>query len=295
MLREFIENHKPFLSCKETDEYLEIVSKPFCGKGEVHHILPESIYPELVDVSWNLVNLSYQDHYRVHELLPYMLVGQGKYKMLCAWNQMCGRTRGEFVDKERYAFLKEEFSKNNPSKRDDVKQLKKQKITKNWSDPDYRKAHSGENHPMYGKKMSEEHKEKLSKSRTGVPSPLKGKVRPNLKGKMAGNKNPLAKSVVVGDLTFGTQKEAADHFGVTVQAVSYWVKTGKAKLSSEASSRDWSDGRQRKVIIDGCEYQTMKEASKNFGVSYTTLRNWMKVGRCAIIKDKIGYVRNLKV
>ena len=125
-----------FINNEYTKEYLNIVSVPFDGIGEKHHILPRCMCPEHVKSSWNIVNLSYRDHYRCHELLPYMVIGEIRYKLLCAWNQMCGRTYGKFIDANMYEELKTLFSENNPSKRKDVKAKKSAAQKRNWQDKD---------------------------------------------------------------------------------------------------------------------------------------------------------------
>ena len=110
MLQDKLNELRPFKDCEEANEYLKITSVPYYGRGEVHHILPEKLYPEYSNCKWNVVNLSYEDHYRVHELLPFMLEGKPRGSMLYAWNMMCGRTQGEFIDKLKYAELRKMHS-----------------------------------------------------------------------------------------------------------------------------------------------------------------------------------------
>jgi hypothetical protein len=51
-------------------EYLEFcLSHVSMDSAETHHILPRSIYPDFVDSSWNLIELSPADHYWSHYLL----------------------------------------------------------------------------------------------------------------------------------------------------------------------------------------------------------------------------------
>lgn len=243
---------KFFKQCQETDKYFDLLVDS--AIGEVHHILPESIYPEFAKCDWNLVKISFENHYKVHELLPFIVLPEHKKPMAYAWKMMCGRTKGEFVDCDRYAELAIMRS-------------------------------------SLGYPASDEQKRKQSETMKGRPSPLKGKERPNLKGKMAGEKNPMARSVIIDGVEYATLTEAAEKFGVTKQAIVYWVKIGKAYYSTEAAPSSWSDGRERTVIVDGVEYKTMSEACAVLGVTSTTIRNWSKKGKASIVKNKVGYAR----
>ena len=124
--------------------------------GEVHHILPRSLGG--MDISQNLVKLTPEEHYRVHELLPFIYTeGKAHAKMVFAWNQMCGRVKGVEVDAETYGQLKREYSKVN-----------------------------SESHK--GRKYSAETKSKLSEIRKGhvVSEETKQRISQALKGKKRG-------------------------------------------------------------------------------------------------------------
>lgn len=91
-----------------TLEYFELCSKATEEPKyfERHHILPKSIWPEYDKCKWNKVKLSYQDHYRAHELLP--LICLNRYdasKMARAW-QLISVKHGEFVDMTKYDLLR---------------------------------------------------------------------------------------------------------------------------------------------------------------------------------------------
>ena len=271
---------KPFISCPETEEYLRITASAYYGTGERHHILPESLFPEYASEDWNLVNLSYENHYRVHELLPFMLNGQHKYKMLCAWNQMCGRTRGEFISVDRYATLKKEFSENNPSKRDEVKQIKADKWELYWSDPKNRQKRADTN-PNKGKKFPERGK-KISAAKKGKPSGTKGLKRSAeyVVENLVGTNNPMARAVVCDGLRFDTLTDAGKYFGYTKQAVVYWIKRGRFRFEdSPEVAYTAKDFRTSAIRVGDVDYATMKEASENLDVTMTTLRNWIKSGK----------------
>lgn len=82
-----------------TAKYFEICSKSYDGKGEKHHVLPRSMWPEYEFCDWNLVNLSVENHYKAHEILPCICLDVCDRKnMLLAWNMMCGKTSGMYAD-----------------------------------------------------------------------------------------------------------------------------------------------------------------------------------------------------
>lgn len=54
---------------------------------ETHHIIPRSIGGN--DEINNLVNLTAREHYICHALLPKMLIGSNRQKMIFAFNMMC--------------------------------------------------------------------------------------------------------------------------------------------------------------------------------------------------------------
>lgn len=82
-----------------TLKYLEICSKDTEEEDfEIHHILPRSIFPEFIAAEWNLVKLSYAEHYVAHEILPKICLNErDEYKMLYAWNFINGLRKGEYI------------------------------------------------------------------------------------------------------------------------------------------------------------------------------------------------------
>lgn len=298
MLTEKIEQLKPFKDCEEAKEYLNIVSKPFDGVGEVHHVLPESIYPEFQNASWNLVNLKYEDHYRVHELLPFMLEGKARGSMLYAWNLMCGRTSGEFVSAGRYAELRKMHSErvsqqmrenqpmhrpevvakfvgrkrpehsaamsgdNNPSKREDVRKIlsdnNPMKLEENKA------KFRGENNPNYGKRMSDKQKDQLRTAMSGKP--LSEKTKQKIAKASTGRS--LCK-VSISGVTYDSVSEVAKVFSIDRHTVSRWIKSGKAvRLTNQAM----------RVIINGVEFSSIGSAASKLGVSQATIRSMLKHG-----------------
>lgn len=230
---------KLFKQCEETEKYFDLLVES--DVGEKHHILPESIWPEFAKADWNLVKISFENHYKVHELLPYIVSKEHKKPMIYAWKMMCGRTKDKFVDATKYSELA------------------------------YLRS-------TLGYPASEEQKRKQSETMTGRPSPLKGKERPELKGKMVGERNPAAKAIIIDGAEYDTMTEAATKFGVTIQAIGYWLKTGRAIDKSTRVKIEWVDGRTNPVVVKGLEFSTIKEACLHFDVSTTTIRNWIKRG-----------------
>ena len=119
-----------FVDNEMTAEYFDICSKPYDGVGEKHHILPKSLWPEFSKAKWNLVNLSYRNHYKAHELLTQICsLASDRQKMALAWSHMRKSIDGDvFITEERYAELRDAN----------------------------RHLYSGENHPMYGKTHTSE-------------------------------------------------------------------------------------------------------------------------------------------
>ncbi len=117
---------------------------------ENHHIIPRSIRPDLEDNKNNQVLLTLEEHFRCHELLTLFTEGIQKSKMLYAWNIMKNKTNLTGLD---YNVIRKEFI------------------------DECRVRNSGENNPMYGKigidnplfgrKHTEETKQKISKGNKG--------------------------------------------------------------------------------------------------------------------------------
>lgn len=78
-----------------TANYFEICSVVHEGKGERHHILPRSMWPEYEFCDWNVVNLSVENHYKSHEILPQVCLDDfDRQNMLFAWNMLNGKVKG---------------------------------------------------------------------------------------------------------------------------------------------------------------------------------------------------------
>jgi len=112
---------------------------------ETHHIIPKSLGG--TDNSDNLVRLLPQDHYIVHQLLTKITTGEDNTKMWCAlWRMMNPQSyqqRDFTIDPADYAAVRTKFA---------VLQSFRMK---------------GSNNPFYGRKHSEETKQKMRLAKKG--------------------------------------------------------------------------------------------------------------------------------
>lgn len=134
--------------------------------GEVHHIIPRACGG--CNKKWNKVKLTPEEHYRCHELLPFIYTeGEAHAKMVYAWHLMSGRVKGVDVDAETYGQLKREF-------RVVMSEKQKGQVAHNkgvpMSEEQKRKmseAHKGQPPHNKGIPMSEEQKHKISEAKKG--------------------------------------------------------------------------------------------------------------------------------
>lgn len=174
---------------REYISFIENYISPESGYTEGHHIFPRSLFPEYKDSVWNIIQLKAEDHFKVHYLLAKALGG----RMWCALSMMCytdkDGERDYEVESKIYKELKEERSKilsiemsgeGNPmygscrsgelapmfGKRhsEEAKQKISEKAKIRFEDEDYKTKYIGENNPMFGKVHSEEAKLKMKAS-----------------------------------------------------------------------------------------------------------------------------------
>ena len=122
-----------FIENEYKDEYFRIIeySKTITFNEkiyETHHIIPISLGGG--DSDENLVKLSYEDHYKVHILLPFFTEGEDKNKMIYAWWRMTNRGKDD-INYQEYSQLRKLHS--------EMLSIK----------------FSGEGNPMFGKKIKE--------------------------------------------------------------------------------------------------------------------------------------------
>lgn len=174
-----------FIDCQKTRDYFSLCSKNSTESGvDEHHILPKSMFPEFAKEKWNIVKLTYKDHYLAHEMLPGICVlADDKRKMLNAWWFTCHTKDGDFVDADTFHRLKNKYVEqltNIVWSTETRAKLSAAKIGKRPNNADTPKseetrrrmseARSGKNHPMYGKHHSEESKLKISEAKKGAGS-----------------------------------------------------------------------------------------------------------------------------
>ena len=126
------------------DSIIEIAQSRITTSGytETHHILPKCMGGD--DSFENLVILTAREHFLCHVLLTKCSLGESKYKLIFAANMMCQVSRTyqhRYVNARLYEMIKKEVSK----------------------------AHSK---VLSGRKLSEEHKQKISIGNQGrISSP----------------------------------------------------------------------------------------------------------------------------
>jgi hypothetical protein len=115
-----------------TLEYFEICDKHTDEPKyfEKHHILPKSMFKEYRLSKFNIVRLTYQDHYIIHEILPFIcLQKRHQQQMIYAWNRLLNSKSGLVTSKEIYAELRMLHSLA-ASQRHTGKKLSKETIAK---------------------------------------------------------------------------------------------------------------------------------------------------------------------
>jgi hypothetical protein len=138
-----------------TLEYFELCSKNTDEPKyfEKHHILPRSLFPEFIKAKWNIVKLTYKDHYRAHEILPFICIQKHHIaKMSYAWAITCHtKDTSKFIDARLYEQLK--ILQKTPKSKET-----RAKISASCT---------GELNHNYNKKMSKETRSKMSASKDG--------------------------------------------------------------------------------------------------------------------------------
>ncbi|MCG9654987.1 hypothetical protein [Vibrio vulnificus] len=86
-------------------------------------------------------------------------------------------------------------------------------------------------------------------------------------------------NLLVNGVSFATRSEAACHFGINPKLVNERM-TKRGWTLEQALELEPSPSRTfaRKVVIDGVEYSSMRQAAKELGVAQSTLMNRIKAG-----------------
>ena len=103
--------------------------------------------------------------------------------------------------------------------------------------------------------------------------------------KRVGEKHRLR--FTIGDKAYSGLKSAADEYGVTIQAVAYWLDRGFTRDGMKCTRIIGSNQvnipiktvvNNHVIIYDGKEYPNTKAAAKAAGCACNTLRPWLKRG-----------------
>jgi len=143
---------------------------------EIHHIIPKSL--EGTNSSNNLVKLSAREHFICHMLLIKMTSGLHKRSMVFAFNAManlqnCNQTR---YKSRNYVIARKLFSEQQSiSVRGDKNPMFKKTHSKE-SKERMSKSHKGQVPWNTGKKLTDKHKEHISKSNKGENNSMFGKT-----------------------------------------------------------------------------------------------------------------------
>lgn len=178
-------------------EYFEIIVNrlqnplPKGAQGAKHHIYPKSCGGW--NLKCNLVKLTRKEHYRCHELLPYIFKDlgdeNGYQKMLYAWHLISTVEDGTFVTQEEYEKLLSDYDKM-------VRGKPSGSSGKHWSEESRRKAslsHIGKSPANKGVPHTPEELRKMSLAHKGkktgpVPLERRIKISESLKGHEPWNK-----------------------------------------------------------------------------------------------------------
>lgn len=147
---------------------------------EFHHIKPRSIYPELENDPANIVALTAREHYIAHHLLMHWYKEEygedsKQYRMMLTAFWYISNTRNIRINARSYEILRIEFSKiqsirnsgeNNPMFGKRLKDCMSEEQWQRWLITN-REAHASD-------KISDETKQKRSKSLTGENNPMFG-------------------------------------------------------------------------------------------------------------------------
>jgi hypothetical protein len=156
---------KDIASEHQLNRYLKFIdsckNKEIVGFYEKHHIIPRSLGG--TDEATNLVKLTARKHFIAHLMLSKMFKGNSYIKMHHAiWN-MVNRDKGVRTTSRTYEILRQKRSKL------------------------LSVMFAGKNNPMYGVKLSDERKKKLSDKLKGKKKPLGFAEQMSLRVRGSGN------------------------------------------------------------------------------------------------------------
>lgn len=149
-----------FIDNKYTRIYYMIIeraqSRTLTSYTEIHHIVPRSLGGS--NNADNLVSLTPREHFICHLLLPKMLTGENKYKMLYAYIMMSGR---QVYHSKSYSLHRREYSN-----------LLSEQMS-GEGNPMHGVDRSGKKNTFYGRTHTQESREKISKAKQGQGKGIK--------------------------------------------------------------------------------------------------------------------------
>lgn len=149
----------------ETKIYKKFIKKILSTRGrfncgdeyhERHHIIPRSLGGS--DDEKNLIDLYAKEHYIAHKILAYENPENEKL-VFAFWIMSSCKSNNT---SERYEVSADEFEDARKLLKETQRKMKLELFS------------NKENHPMYGRKHSEESKRKMREAKLGKPSPKKG-------------------------------------------------------------------------------------------------------------------------
>ena len=86
----------------------------------------------------------------------------------------------------------------------------------------------------------------------------------------SGKNNPMAKSITVSGVRYGTIADAAQVFGLSTSALKYRLKND-IDLNKSTSNSGKNNPGAKSIIVDGKYYDTITDAAQALGINYGTL------------------------
>lgn len=224
---------------------------------EKHHIFPTSIYGK----NNYLVKLTPRQHYVAHALLYKAFKNRyGSYhpktlKMMCAFNAMHSKSQEyKYVNSRLYEYLRQAFSKsisgvNNPFYGKVHTEETKQKMRKP------KPSIGGKNHYLFGKTLPSETKKKISDTKTGQKRalPMSDSHKEKLSKAKSGKNHPLFGKLGKNSPRYGLlhSEEAKEKMRQSSLGKLHSEET-KNKISIAFKGRKWWTNGIRDILVKEC-------------------------------------------
>ena len=136
---------------------------------------------------------------------------------------------------------------------------------------------SGRNHPMYGKKHSENTK-KILREKALKRNPISEETRLKISQANKGKGRPHTKESIEK-----MKKSALRRLPISKETRSKMSKSQKGRHHKEETKLKLRKKNGRKIKIDGVVYQSFKEAANSYGLTRTAMYRWIKNGKATAI------------